>query len=138
MSESLKVLSCPGVRCGERYTSDILSQLSGTQLKLMEVRCAPLCVNTRQGRLMRRCPSCITASHASMIILPIKSWSWTTEQLHTISLNERVSCLAESLMSERLLRHSDETSPTYFSEPRSCCCTNNMTGMTDFRADMDF
>lgn len=45
-------------------------QCFGAQLELMS---PPLCANKRQGRLMRRCSSCINASHAWMIILPIKS-----------------------------------------------------------------
>lgn len=64
-----------------------LVQCFGAQLKLMG---PPLCANKRWGRLMRRCPLCFTASHAWMIILPIKSragqQSRCTQFLRDISL----------------------------------------------------
>ena len=73
---------------------------------------------------MRRCPSCITALHAWMIILPIKSRAGQQSSCCQF-LNERASSLAESLMPEQLLCQSDETCQTYFNELRCCCYPNN-------------
>lgn len=72
---------------------------------------------------MRRCPSCITALHAWMMILPIKSRAGQQSSCSQF-LNERASSLAESLMPEQLLCQSDETCQTYFSELRRCCYPN--------------
>lgn len=88
-----------------------LSLLFGAWLKLMSLRRAPLCANKRWGRLMHRCPSCITASHAWMVILPIKSRTGQQSSC-TGCLNEHTSSPAECLMPEQLVCQPDKMSHT--------------------------
>ncbi len=126
MSESLKSFQPPGCQVwiiAHQTSLHTWSQLFGAQLKLMSLYVL-LCVNERRGRLIRRCPSCITASHAWMIILPIKSRAGQQSSCSRF-LNECTSSLAESLMPKQLPCQSDVTSQTYLGKWRFCCCTNN-------------
>lgn len=54
-------------------TSNILGAVFWYPAQIDEPLFPPLCANKRRGRLMRRCPSCITTSHGWLIILPTKS-----------------------------------------------------------------
>jgi len=106
--------SAAGVSGVENGMSNILLQVVTAfwyAAQIDEPLCASLCANERGERLMCLFPSCITASHGWMKILPIKSRAGQQSSC-TRFLNERSSSVTESLMHERLLCQSDETIQT--------------------------